>query len=144
MAARVEDFAFHSNADYSMLTCKTGAISAWDSARGFFAVNAAQIIASYAVAVACAYGFYSRTFSHLNAQYGIATECTTAGYYSWEMANLYAYSATARQCTTGYYGYYRAYIYGLLTNANNNGNGADYNPAVSDAWGNSNASITWS
>ncbi len=88
----------------------------------------------------------------LRARYGdqiAATEVKTAncaaGFQAQYMAHVYLASAWARQ-TTGiaYYAGQRGYIYAPSTNANNNGNGTDYSPAVSDTFGNNNGSITWS
>jgi hypothetical protein len=79
----------------------------------------------------------------IEATWSISVNSTTA-YLGQLFGYLHAQAATARQNTTGYYCATRGYLYAPNTALNNNGNGTDYNPAVSDTFGNSNGSITWS
>jgi len=144
VAAYCEDSGFEAWTKTARIDCDDGACSAWGCAVGFSAVTTAQVAAQYAIAVDCDYGFQAYYFSYMFCTWSIAVNSATRGYHAIDFSFLMANRATARQCVTGYYGGGRGYINAGNTNANNNGNGADYNPAISDAWGNSNASITWS
>ena len=104
-----------------------------------------MMYAAYGVAVAnTAYGFRTQAFSYLQAYKSIAANAVTHGYNAGMFAFLFAVWATTRQNAAGFYANERAYIKALNTNAIANNIGANYNPAVSDVFGNSNGSITWS
>jgi len=135
---------FASYPGYASLFAADGACSAWDSAfYGFYVAQASQIDPRFSVAVDCGYGYYTTYQGWMFADQALSTECATQGFHASIMAAAYVGGCCARQCTTGYYAQGRGYLYAINTNAKNNGNGADYNPAVSDVWGNNNGSITW-
>lgn len=141
--AYAEDVGFYAEFAYSAILSSGGAVSAWGCTQGFFANDTGQVRVLYTVAVGCVTGFWCQTLSFLQAYAAIAVNATS-GFYCQLMGFMYAEQATARQDTTGYHGLSRGYIYATSTNAQNNGNGTNYNPAVSDVFGNSNGSITWS
>jgi len=129
---------------YSTLRSLPNPVSVWGCTYGIRATVSTQAVVLYPVCVDCTSGVWAATFSLGYYHQVIATHCTF-GVYSNTFAYAHAYAGTCRQCTTGYYAEYRGYILATQTNVNNNNPaGVDYNPAVSDAWGNSNASITWS
>lgn len=142
-ATNVEDNGIWADAAYSTIRSVGGAVSCWGSTHAARATSAAQVILNYGVSVACTTGFSCAFFGFFFGTRMIAVEATT-GFTATHFSYLYAGFGTARQNTTGYFAGQRGYTYAAATNANNNGNGADYNPAVSDAFGNNNGSITWS
>jgi hypothetical protein len=141
--ARAEDYGFNVDSYWGYLDALDGACSAWEGAGGFFVASVASINATNSVAVGAAKGYWVKTSGALVSGNCVAVNCTQ-GYRSQVLASMSATAATARQCTTGYYTFRRGYILATSTSANNNGNGTNYNPAVSDVFGNNNASITWS
>jgi hypothetical protein len=136
-------FGYASEIGYATLTSYGGAVSAWGCTYGFISNDAGQIRSLYTVSVGDTFGFFTQNTSYLRASNSIAVN-TTNGYTCQLFSNMYVDTATARQNTIGYYCASRGYLYAVSTNANNNGNGTNYNPAVSDVFGNSNGSITWS
>jgi hypothetical protein len=106
--------------------------------------QASHLDCTMSVAVDCGYGYYTTYQAWLYADQCLVTESATRGFHASIFSAAYASGSAARQCVTGYYAEYRGYILAENTNAKNNGNVADYNPAVSDAFGNHNGSITWS
>lgn len=141
--AYAEDVGFYAEIAYAALLSSGGAVSAWGCTQGFFANDTGQVRVPYAIAVGCTTGFYCQTQSYIQAFACIAVNAT-AGFYCQRFSMLFGFDGTARQNTTGYHGLTRGYIEATNSNAQNNGNGTNYNPAVSDTFGNSNASITWS
>lgn len=131
------------DAGYSTLRSLPNPVSAWGCTYGIRATISAQAVTLYPVCVDCTRGVWASTFS-LGYYYQVIASHCTVGVYSEQFSLVSANYATCRQCTTGYYAGQRAYVSTLLSNVNNNGNGADYNPAISDAWGNNNGSIAWS
>ena len=131
------------DAAYSTLRSTLNPLSMWGCAYGIRATVAAQAVTLYPVCVDCTRGVWASHFGLGYYYYFIASHCT-AGAYGESFSLVYAAVGTCRQCTTGYYASQRAYVNASASNVNNNGNGADYNPAISDAWGNNNGSITWS
>ncbi len=142
-ATNVEDNGIWADAAYSTIRSVGGAVSCWGSTHAARATSAAQVILNYGVSVACTTGFSCAFFGFFFGTRMTAVEATT-GFTATHFSYLYAGFGTARQDTTGYYAGQRGYLYAAASNVNNNGNGADYNPAVSDAFGNNNGSITWS
>jgi hypothetical protein len=128
VATQVQDYGFYAD-NLGMLIGDAGAISAWDSTMGVITTHSSVAKVQYVVVVNCTYGCYGGTFSLLHAPYGIYVN-GTYGVFVTNFAHIYADNGTARQDTnTGYYAQYMSFIRGVSTNANNNGNGADYNPA---------------
>lgn len=120
-----------------------GAVSAWDSANGVYGANNAVLKLQYVVCVNNTYNAYADA-AEISMGYGIVSS-GTYGCYALGMGYIYVDNGTAMDnSNTGYYAGRRAYILATSTNANNSGNGADYSPAASDTFGNSNGSITWS
>ena len=128
----------------STIIADGGAVSVWECDMfGYTATRNSFIDASYSVSVDCPSGYVAMEHSGIYALDAIATESSSEGFWAYELSYIMAIYATARQCTVGYYAQKRGYIDATATNANNGGNGADYDPAANDTQGNSLASITW-
>ena len=131
---------------YASANLDDGATSTWGGKYGYNASTIASIRCNYGVACGQSqYGFQVANMSVIRAAKPTAINIGSRGYYAATLSLLYATNGTARQCTnTGYHAWGQSLIYATGTNANNNGNGANYNPAVSCAAGNCNAVIYWS
>lgn len=127
---------------YSVLDCGQGSVSSWDANQAFRSTGGANLLALASVAVGSTVGYRCQIFSVLNAQNGVGVNCTTA-FDTQIFANLELFAAYARQNTTGYKAQSFSFIRALSTSAKNNGNGTDYNPAVSGVHGNNGAMIQW-
>ena len=118
------------NTTYSALLANTGAVSNWGAARGAAVSNGAMIDVRDAVMVQCVRGVRAVYFSLVYGYRTIVVRGTTYGYEAvGGSSHLYLSVATARQCGTGYIAQLMSSIMADGTNANNNGNGTDYNPA---------------
>jgi hypothetical protein len=127
IAIRAEDFGFYFYLAPGKLTASSGAVSAWECSVGFQADNEMYIDASNSVVVNCTTGYNTIRNSLILADAAVAVNCTT-GFAAVESAHFRSDGGTARQDTTGYDATFGGYIYAPNTNANNNGNGADYDP----------------
>jgi hypothetical protein len=135
-------YGFVATESYSAIDCSGGAISAWDGSQGYRANVAASIVADASVSVAPVTGYRAQNFSYIKAQNAVGVNCTTA-FDVQIFSNLETFQAYARQNTTGYKAVSFSFIRALVTNAKNNGNATDYNPAVSGTHGNNGAMIQW-
>ncbi|MHA2066801.1 MAG: hypothetical protein ACXABY_20720, partial [Candidatus Thorarchaeota archaeon] len=142
-AVQAEDNCFVADAGHASILRSGGGVSAWGGVYAYFARDIALIRASYSAAINCTQGYYSQTNSYVGAQYTTVSTATT-GYLCQLFSNISAIGGTVRYGTTGYHCLYRGYIYAPSTNVNNYGNTTNYNPAVTDTFGNGNGSITWS
>jgi len=127
-AARAEDYGFYASARYAAIEASDGACSAWDCATGFMSNNASQAQCRYAVACDCTVGAKAQAFSFTQAAYCTCVNCANHGFQATLFSHLYAANGTARQNGTGYTSQESSYLRANSTNANNNGNGADYSP----------------
>jgi hypothetical protein len=145
VAVYAEDIGIYANRQDSAITMDGGAVSSWltTTAGDCVQANRGLIRARYAVTVYGRNGFVTYSMSLLDVRNCIAVN-HVRGYDDTGFSHMPADSATARQCTEGYRATGGAWTQATNTNANNNGNGTDYNPAVSDTLGNNNAWITWS
>lgn len=141
----VEDFGFHVTTGTPALVAQSGDISVWGGSRGVVLSRTAFATLWYLIVVgASAYGYLVSDSSGMSAAYAQAITCVN-GFQVQQLSWAYLANGVARQNTNvGYYAGFRGYIQATTADANNNGNAADYSPAVSDAWGNSNGSVTWS
>lgn len=127
VAVRAEDLGFYAVNSGSSIYLGHGAESAWEAGNGGFCANVdAYVLGNYGIAVDCVRGFYCLNGSFIRAQSSIAVNCTNG--YDCSLGRIDATSGTARQDTTGYDATFGGYIYAPSSNANNNGNGADYDP----------------
>ena len=140
--AYAEDYGLISNANYSSLTAKYGATSAWGGYAGITAVNAAQAVVTYAMCVGGTNGFYSSNSAYLFCAPAATGHCTT-GYYCGRLSFITTSSSYARVGTRGYQAAERGYIYAATTNANNTA-ATPYTPTPTDTWGATLGSITFS
>lgn len=144
VACKVDDYGIHLRED-SFVECPEGAMSVLDSGRGIGCAYMSYIDAQWVVMCDCLYGCLINNTSYAFLRYCIAVNIVNYGYYAAYMGSMDVLGAWARKCVnTGYKGIRRAYIFALSTNIHNSVNGANYSPIASDAWGNNNASITWS
>lgn len=127
---------------YSSADCSGGAVSAWDSGQGFRANNSSSIIATSSVCVGSTIGYRGQLFSFANLANAVSVNCTTA-FDALIFTEMDTFQTYARQNTTGYKAQSFSFIRALSTNAKNNGNGTDYNPAASGVHGNNGSMIQW-
>lgn len=144
VVTRVEDFGYHIANTSAELTASGGANSVWGGSRGVNLSGTAYGHLWYLYVVGTSlYGFNVADYAGLSAAYAQVIACVN-GFNIMQFSFAYLPSAVARQNTVGYYAGFRGYVQATNTNANNNANFTNYSPAVSDAWGNNNGSITWS
>ena len=123
----------------------TTVVSAWGGDRGYMAGNSAFALVYWSYAINCTtFGYHASQFAFMNTNLSAAVDCTT-GFNAETGVTLTATNCTARHCGTGYRSVNHSMVSAASTNANNNGNGADYNPAVSgDPPSNNGSMIVWS
>lgn len=126
VATLAEDSGFLALAHDSTIYARNGAISSWGAARGLFSFVRASINCRYSTVVDCTDGINAQLDAFIRALDCVAVNCGE-GFVA-ILSRLDATDCTARQCTTGYDATFGGYIYAPSTNANNNGNGADYDP----------------
>jgi hypothetical protein len=138
-----EDYSAQIN-NGSIIIANTGAISFWGSNLGAVGQNNALLNISYSTIVdPTSHGYYALTFCSIIASYAVATRCNN-GYRASDHSWVDVDHASALRNTTGYFSGTGSAMDAILTNAQNDNNGANYSPAVSDVLGNSNGFITWS
>lgn len=111
----------------------------------FYVFDSAAMFCQYAVAInASVIGFSLGRSAAMEASYAKALACAY-GYYVEQSASMTASNATAQGCSSvGYYARTNGYLYAANTSANNNGNTANYSPSSSDTEGNIFGIITYS
>jgi len=129
----------------STLLIGSGAISVWNSdSYGIYCDKNSYVLADYVVVVGGLLGILSFS-SIIYCSTATVADVDVDGFQAMAMGFLGAWDCTARQCGgNAYYAGQRGYVAATSTNAQNNGNGTNYSPAASDAFGNNNGSITWS
>jgi hypothetical protein len=116
-----------------------------DSATGYAQVlGGGYLRANNAVATNCALGFFSQLGGTISAISATASHNTDCGFKAQENSAIYALGATARNNGTGYLATLFGMITASSTNANNSGNGTNYNPPTSGIEGNASGLILWS
>jgi len=148
IAVQVEDRGFYveGGMGYIQVNNYTTVLSAWGCDRGYMASNSAFILAYWSYAISCAaFGYHSSQFAFMNTYESAAIDCGTYGFNADTGVTFAASNCTARFCGTGYRSSTHSIMLAGNTNLNNNGNGADYNPAVSgDPPSNGGSMIIWS
>jgi hypothetical protein len=143
LAIKVEDWGIYITGAYAFVYGDSGAVSSWGAAYGYIASDVGGADLAYAAAVDFAtFGFNVQVNAVMRAERSIASTGGT-GYDARDLSLLYCHTSSSRYNTNGYVAQRRAYIYAANVADLAYGNTTDYNPAVTDTFGNSNASITW-
>jgi len=147
IATQVEDYGFYveGGMGWIQVNSYTTVLSAWNGSRGYQASNSAFILAYWSYAISCGVvGYHTSQFAFMNAYESAAIDCGTYGFNSETGVTFAATNCTARFCGTGYRSVNHSIMIAGGTNANNNGNGANYSPAASgDPPSNNGSMIVW-
>lgn len=121
-----------------------GAVSVWGSSTWGVHAVPGYVNIEYSVMLACVSGSRAQLGGIVLFSFSVGANCSTRAFHALDLGYMGCSFATARQNGTAYFAENRGYLVAVVTNANNNGNAVNYNPAVSDVFGNRNGSITWS
>jgi hypothetical protein len=109
---------------------------------GFYATVTGTLFAQSSVAAKCVNGFLADG-GMIYAAPAVAAD-NTVGFHAASFGHLAAATATARSNGTGYVATWNSLLAADLTNANNSGNTANYNPGTSGTPSSNNGLIRWS